>query len=139
LGFRFANHQKIFESIPSLLIFLAQGPYNMKKLLLLLVFLPGISLAQDHQANIRKIYDAALTSGHTYENLRYLCKEVGNRLAGSPGAAAAVEWTRQLMESYGFDTVYLQPVMVPHWDRGGTDIVKITNSVKHGSLSLNAL
>lgn len=111
----------------------------MKKLLLLLVFLPGISLAQDHQANIRKIYDAALTSGHTYENLRYLCKEVGNRLAGSPGAAAAVEWTRQLMESYGFDTVYLQPVMVPHWDRGGTDIVKITNSVKHGSLSLNAL
>ena len=111
----------------------------MRKLLLLLAFLPGFTLAQDHQANIRKIYDAELTTGHTYENLRYLCKEIGNRLAGSPGAAAAVEWTRQLMESYGFDTVYLQPVMVPHWDRGGTDIVRITNSVKHGSVSLNAL
>jgi carboxypeptidase Q len=111
----------------------------MKKAFLLLFLLPSIVAAQSHEENIRKIYDAELTSGHTYKNLRYLCKEVGNRLAGSPGAAAAVEWTRQLMESYGFDTVYLQPVMVPHWDRGGTDIVRITNSVKHGSVSLNAL
>jgi carboxypeptidase Q len=63
----------------------------MKKLLLLLLLLPGFSIAQDHEANIKKIYDAELSSGHTYQNLRYLCKEIGNRLAGSPGAAAAVE------------------------------------------------
>ena len=111
----------------------------MKKLLLLLFLLPGFSMAQDHEANIKKIYDAELYSGHTYQNLRYLCKEIGNRLAGSPGAAAAVEWTRQLMESYGFDTVYLQPVMVPHWERGGKDVVKIINSGKHGQLELTAL
>jgi len=111
----------------------------MKKLLLLLLLLPGFSIAQDHEANIKKIYDAELSSGHTYQNLRYLCKEIGNRLAGSPGAAAAVEWTRQLMESYGFDTVYLQPVMVPHWERGGKDVVKIINSGKHGQLELTAL
>jgi hypothetical protein len=36
-------------------------------------------------------------------------------------------------------TVYLQPVMVPHWDRGGKDVVKITNSIKHGVVELNAL
>ncbi len=111
----------------------------MRKLLLLLFLLPGISFAQDHQSNIRKIYDAELSAGHTYNNLRFLCKEIGNRLAGSPGAAAAVEWTRQLMESYGFDTVYLQPVMVPHWERGGKDVVKIINSNRHGSLELSAL
>lgn len=96
-------------------------------------------MAQNHEANIKKIYDAELSSGHTYQNLRYLCKDIGNRLAGSPGAAAAVEWTRQLMESYGFDTVYLQPVMVPHWDRGGKDVVKIVNSEKHGTIALSAL
>ncbi|WP_026951240.1 M20/M25/M40 family metallo-hydrolase [Algoriphagus mannitolivorans] len=111
----------------------------MRKLLLLLGLIPALSFGQNHAENIRKIYDAELTSGHTYENLRYLCKEVGNRLAGSPGAAAAVEYTRQLMESYGFDTVYLQPVMVPHWDRGGKDVVRIVNSEKYGSLELNAL
>uniref|UniRef100_UPI00258588BA M20/M25/M40 family metallo-hydrolase n=1 Tax=Algoriphagus sp. TaxID=1872435 RepID=UPI00258588BA len=111
----------------------------MKKFLLVLAFVPAFSFAQNHESNLRKIYDAELSSGHTYENLRYLCKVVGNRLAGSPGAAASVEWTKQLMESYDFDTVFLQPVMVPHWERGGKDIVKITNSVKHGVVELNAL
>lgn len=100
----------------------------MRKFLALLLLLPGLSFGQNHEANIRKIYDTELSAGHTYENLRYLCKEIGNRLSGSPRAAAAVEWTRQLMESYGFDTVYLQPVMVPHWERGGKDVVKIVNS-----------
>lgn len=111
----------------------------MKKTILLLFLLPAFSFAQIHEANIKKIFDAELSQGHTYENLRYLTKNIGHRLAGSPGAAAAVEWTRQLMESYGFDTVYLQPVMVPHWVRGGKDIVRITNSEKHGSVELTAL
>jgi carboxypeptidase Q len=111
----------------------------MRKFLALLLLLPGLSFGQNHEANIRKIYDTELSAGHTYENLRYLCKEIGNRLSGSPRAAAAVEWTRQLMESYGFDTVYLQPVMVPHWERGGKDVVKIVNSQQQGTVELNAL
>lgn len=111
----------------------------MKKIFLALIFIPFLAQGQNHEENIRKIYDTELSAGHSYQNLRYLTKEIGNRLSGSPGAAAAVEWTRQLMESYGFDTVYLQPVMVPHWERGGKDVVKIVNSNKHGSLELNAL
>lgn len=111
----------------------------MKKIFLVLAFIPFLVQGQNHEENIRKIYDTELSAGHSYQNLRYLTKEIGNRLSGSPGAAAAVEWTRQLMESYGFDTVYLQPVMVPHWERGGKDVVKIVNSNKHGSLELNAL
>jgi carboxypeptidase Q len=113
--------------------------FLMRKFLVLLLLLPGLSFGQNHEANIRKIYDTELSAGHTYENLRYLCKEIGNRLSGSPRAAAAVEWTRQLMDSYGFDTVYLQPVMVPHWERGGKDVVKIVNSQQHGTVELNAL
>ena len=112
---------------------------HMKKIFLALAFIPFLVQGQNHEENIRKIYDTELSAGHSYQNLRYLTKEIGNRLSGSPGAAAAVEWTRQLMESYGFDTVYLQPVMVPHWERGGKDVVKIVNSNKHGSLELNAL
>lgn len=111
----------------------------MKKNFLALAFVPLLAQGQSHEENIRKIYDTELSAGHSYQNLRYLTKEIGNRLSGSPGAAAAVEWTRQLMESYDFDTVYLQPVIVPHWERGGKDVVKIVNSNKHGSLELNAL
>lgn len=111
----------------------------MKKLFWIFLFLPMLSYGQGHGPQLKKIYDAELSSGHTYENLRYLCKEIGNRLSGTPGAAAAVEWTKQLMESYGFDTVYLQPVMVPHWERGGADVVRVVNSKKYGAISLTAL
>jgi Zn-dependent M28 family amino/carboxypeptidase len=111
----------------------------MKKILLLLCLFPLGLFAQSHEEKIKSIFDLELSEGHTYENLRYLCKEIGHRLSGSPQAAAAVEYTRQLMESYGFDTVYLQPVMVPHWVRGGKDEVKIVNSNKLGTLELNAL
>lgn len=111
----------------------------MKKTLWILLFFPMLTYGQGHEAQLKKIYDTELSSGHTYENLRYLCKEIGNRLSGSPRAAAAVEWTKQLMESYGFDTVYLQPVMVPHWERGGKDVVRVVNSKKHGSVELTSL
>ena len=110
----------------------------MKKLLFLTFFIPLFSTAQ-HEEQIKKIYDEALTRGRVYEDLRVLCKEIGNRLSGSPEVAAAVEYTKQLMESYGFDTVYLQPVMVPHWVRGKKEIVRAINSDKHGTFEMNAL
>lgn len=110
----------------------------MKRLFSLLVLVPVLSMAQ-HEAAIKRIYDEALTNSPVHENLRYLCKEIGNRLSGSPQAASAVEYTKQLMESYGFDTVYLQPVMVPHWVRGKKEIVRGINSDKHGTFEMNAL
>ena len=119
--------------------FLATNSLPMKKLTWILFFLPLLAAGQGHEARIKTLYDTELSSGHTYDNLRYLCKEIGNRLSGSPGAAASVEWTKQLMESYGFDTVYLQPVMVPHWERGGADVVRVVNSKKYGTVELVAL
>ena len=67
---------------------------------------------------IRKIYDEELVNGQCYANLHYLCKNIGQRISGSANAQKAVEWGEKLMKSYGFDTVFLQPVMVPHWVRG---------------------
>ena len=102
----------------------------MTKYLLLFVFLLssfGISAQKDAET-LREIYNEALTTSPVYENLRYLTKKIGHRLSGSTGAAAAVEYTRQLMKSYDFDTVYLQPVMVPHWIRGEKEIARIASS-----------
>jgi len=68
---------------------------------------------------IAHIYHAALTKGQCYENLGQLCAKVGGRLSGSPQANKAVELMEHLMkEQHGFDSVWLQPVMVPHWVRG---------------------
>lgn len=71
---------------------------------------------------IRKIFDMALTEGHAYDNLRSLCKDVGARLSGSPEAAKAVQWAQKLLESYHFDSVWLMPVKVPHWERGEIEL-----------------
>ncbi|MFY0593486.1 M28 family peptidase [Roseivirga sp.] len=108
---------------------------------LLILFFSSIAFAQDKQdaAQIRKLFDEALERGESYEMLRYLTKNIGGRLSGSPQAAAAVEWSRQQMKAYGFDTVYLQPVMVPHWVRGKKEIGRVVNSKKLGTVSMNVV
>lgn len=112
----------------------------MKLTLCTLLIFPVICFAQQsHEATVKNIYDHQLSASPVYENLRYLCKQIGHRLSGSPQAAAAVEYTRQLMSEYGFDTVYLQPVMVPRWVRGKPETVRVVNSETAGNLQLNAL
>lgn len=78
--------------------------------------------AQLHGQNdkdfLRRVFDESLSRGKAYEDLRSLCKDVGARLSGSAEAEMAVKWGQQRLESYGFDTVYLQEIMVPHWERG---------------------
>lgn len=111
----------------------------MKYFLLAVLFLSNLiaeAQSQDEQF-IRKIYDEALARGQSYEMLEHLCTKIGPRLSGSPGAAAAVEWSRQVMQAYGFDSVWLQPVMVPHWVRGKKEIGRIVNSKKLGLEAVN--
>jgi hypothetical protein len=87
---------------------------------------------------IRRLYDTALTDGAGYGWLSHLTKRIGGRLSGSPEAAAAVEYMRQVMDTLGFDSVWLQPCMVPYWVRGEAEEVRITRSVM-GTVGLRAL
>ncbi len=95
--------------------------------------------AQTDSVMMRKIFDEALVNGQCYENLRYLCKKIGPRLSGSTGAQKSVEWSKKLMESYGFDRVYLQEVMVPHWVRGEKEQGYIVTGTKRTPIALAAL
>ena len=82
---------------------------------------------------LRKIYDEALLRGQSYENLRYLCKQVGPRLSGSPQAAQAVAWGKLTMEKAGcYDKVYLQECQVPHWVRGAKEKGEIVGNKGKG-------
>ncbi len=71
---------------------------------------------------IKQIFNAALTEGKSYEWLRDLTQNIGSRLSGSEGAAKSVIWGEQLMKEVGLDSVWLQPVMVPHWVRGEKEV-----------------
>jgi hypothetical protein len=88
-----------------------------------------------HEETIKSIYNLELTEGKSYTMLEFLATKIGARLSGSPGAAAAVEWSRHVMDDFA-DSVWLQPVMVPHWIRGQKEIVKIINSKRQGTFDL---
>lgn len=105
---------------------------------LLLIVISNLCLAQSSdETTIRQIYDKALAEGKSYSMLDYLSNKIGSRLSGSPGAAAGVEWSRHVMEDFGFDSVWLQPVMVPHWVRGQKEIGRIVNTKKMGTVEVN--
>lgn len=88
---------------------------------------------------IRQIYSKALTEGQSYPWLYDLTTKIGGRLSGSPNAAAAIEFSRQVLDTLGLDSVWLQSCMVPHWIRGETEVVRIVNSKRQGTIDLGGL
>lgn len=88
---------------------------------------------------VKQIFDLSLTQGSSYPWLAYLTQRIGGRLSGSPEAAAAVTYTRQMLDTLGLDHVWLQPCRVPHWVRGEPEQVRIVNSTQIGSWDLRGL
>lgn len=76
--------------------------------------------------HVKHFFNAALTEGKSYEWLRDLTQNIGGRLSGSPEAAKAVLWGKKVMKEIGLDSVWLQPVMVPHWVRGEKEVANYT-------------
>ncbi len=103
----------------------------MKKQLLAIYWLlaiPFCLLAQNPNSDsaiIRRMFDEALLRGKAYPMLGELCKTAPGRVSGSANAQKAVEWGYKTMNDLGFDTVFLQPCMVPHWVRGDAEEAKI--------------
>lgn len=101
---------------------------------------PRVLRAQDSDSvSIRNIANQVLADSRAYENLRELCKKIGPRLSGSANAAKAVEWGRRMMLEAGADTVYLQPCMVTHWQRGGKETGFVLQGASRHKLNLCAL
>lgn len=102
----------------------------MKKVILVFIlsfFFQHVHSQKEDSLFLRKIHNEALDRGHSYEDLRSLCKDIGARITGSAEAEMAVQWGKKLMEKYQFDKVYLQEIRVPHWERGTTEAGWIEN------------
>ena len=89
--------------------------------------------------NIKTLFNSALTDGKSYEWLRDLTSNIGSRLSGSEGAAKSVIWGENLMKEIGLDSVWLQPVMVPHWVRGEKEIATYTTNGVQKNVPICAL
>lgn len=108
-------------------------------LLLLSISWSAVYTADKDSLIIRQMFDEALTSREAYENLRWLCENTEGRISGTPEAAAAVEYTRQVMLGMGLDSVYLQELLVRRWVRG-TESARVTSGdFGTSDLSITAL
>lgn len=85
-----------------------------------------------------KFVSMALRDRIGYEALRNLC-HIGPRLSGSRNSLIAINWAKHKMEELNFDSVWLQPVKVPHWERGPMEEVVILDNEPLNEKTLNAL
>ena len=90
---------------------------------------------QDPGKILTSVFDEALTDRTAYANLEYLCKNTKGRIDGSPMAQKAVEFTFKALIAAGADSVWLQKVPVPSWERG-FESCRISSSV-NGSQDLS--
>ena len=81
-----------------------------------------VNAQQEDSLLIRRLADEILTRSEAYENLRYLTKKIGGRLAGSPQMVKAEQWGLGAMKAANAEKAWLQECMVPHWVRGGKDV-----------------
>jgi carboxypeptidase Q len=96
-------------------------------------------VSQEPEKTVRSIFDEALTDRTAYNQLEYLCKNTKGRLPGSPAAAEAVEFTRQALIKSGADSVWLQKVPVPHWERGLEHCRVVSSAFGSDDLKISAL
>jgi carboxypeptidase Q len=78
----------------------------------------------------------ALIEEKGYSWLKDLC-DIGPRLSGSENSLKAIYWAEKKMKSLGLDSVWLQPVMVPKWQRGKIEKAFISTSKKYSKKKLN--
>ncbi|MDX1670804.1 MAG: M28 family metallopeptidase [Balneolaceae bacterium] len=94
--------------------------------LLAVLLLPAQGDSQEQRSKIADTYrdaadriiDEALADETAFETLTYFGDRFGPRLSGSKSLERSIDWLLKEMNKDGFDRIYTQKVMVPHWVRG---------------------
>ena len=95
------------------------------------VMLVSVPVVADDAASSNPVADitsSALTDGFAWDWLSTLCDLYGPRLSGSEAYDRAAAWAVESFQEAGFDRVWTEPVMVPHWVRG-TEWARMTAPV----------
>ena len=81
-----------------------------------------ISIRDQYSDITSKIIARSLQDSNAYKRLSIMCDTYGPRLSGSKNLEQAIDWIVATMKTDGFDTVYTEPVKVPHWVRGNESL-----------------
>ncbi len=66
-----------------------------------------------------RLIGAATADDVSWQRLAELTDTFGSRLSGSQGLAGAIRWALGRMRDDTLENVHTEPVLVPHWVRGG--------------------
>ncbi|MEW5798382.1 MAG: M20/M25/M40 family metallo-hydrolase [Bacteroidota bacterium] len=97
-----------------------------------------LSAQQTHQEIADQFTRTGLNDLQAFEMLKELT-QFGHRFSGTPGYDNAVLWAERKLKEIGADSVWLQPVMVPHWVRGNKETAIAIIGKKRTELSICAL
>lgn len=81
-----------------------------------------------HQETLHRLVETGLREENAYRMLRILTRRAPHRLSGSADADTAVRVARELLVAAGADSVWTEPCMVPHWERGPVENAVVTPS-----------
>ena len=122
--------------------------YLSKLLLLFIMIITPTAIPQIEQTDslkkerykevAKQIVISALEERKGYELLGELCN-IGPRLSGSENTLEAIDWAFNKMNELKLDSVWLQPVMVPHWERGDIEEATIVDSKNFDERNLEIL
>ncbi|MBT8233431.1 MAG: M28 family peptidase [Saprospiraceae bacterium] len=112
---------------------------SLKLILFITICFTQQLISQDEEAFfIKDIYEYTLSDGICDQWLSFLSDSIGGRLAGSQNALDAVDYTLNELKKIDIvDTVYKQECIVPKWERGEKEVVKIFYD--NEEMELNAL
>ncbi|NOX38086.1 MAG: M20/M25/M40 family metallo-hydrolase [Calditrichaeota bacterium] len=131
-----------FQNSGSILIGLQKRRWHWLWIVLLttqlMVSAQSVSPPQSAETVAEAFIRRALVDRKGYSWLKEL-SEIGPRLSGSENSFRAIEWARARMESLGFDRVWLQPVMVPRWERGERETTIAYTGDSPGGIPLSVL
>lgn len=102
------------------------------KHILIIILLSTFSTLMTSQSSdedalyLKRIYDFSLTKSECYDNLRHLCKNIGNRQSGDEGYERATKYCQTKLIEMKVDKAYLQPCTVKVWNRGTNESFNIT-------------
>lgn len=74
---------------------------------------------------VNRFFTESLENRGAYENLRVLTTKYPGRLSGSQSLEGAVVWCESVLGSMNLDRVYKQDVVVPHWERGPVESIRL--------------
>ncbi|NGY04466.1 M20/M25/M40 family metallo-hydrolase [Solimonas terrae] len=108
-------------------------------LLLLAVLLPVCGQGQAADATLQKLQAKIADDPYSEYLVTTLVNEVGPRFAGSDGYEHAVIWALQKLQAAGLKNVHAEPVILPRWVRGRSEVSLEVSSVDNVPLAAAAI